>query len=109
MSLKQKIDRRDEVNFCDSIFGTSCQDELKEINKHEIIVKICEKLGPNPANFSIAEDIFENIKFEIARFVLHHEYGKENGIRSQLLYWLDSKINPDKQEKLANFINKYLK
>ncbi len=102
-------ERREEVNFKTSIFGTGWQEELREIDKHEIIVKICDILGPCPSNLQLAEEIFEGLKFEITRYVLHHLYAKENGIRSRLLLWLDSRTNPDNAEKLSNFIDRYLK
>jgi hypothetical protein len=99
----------DDVFLSNSIFGERYCTELREMDKHEIIVKICEILGPNPSNLHLAEDVFEDLKFEIARYVIHHEYCRCNSIRSQLLLWLDSKINPDNAQKLSNFIQKYLK
>ncbi len=101
----------DDVFLANSIFGEDCCHELKEIDKHEIIVKICEILGPNPSNLQLSEEIFDQAKFEIARFVIHHEYCKchNNSVRSQLLLWLDSKINPDKVHRLSSFMDKYLK
>lgn len=106
---RKDFERREDVNLTTSVFGESWQEELKKIDKHEIVVKICEKIGPSPENLSLAEEIFENLKFDITRYVMHHEYSKENGIRSRLLLWLDSKTNPDKTEKLTDFINKYMK
>ena len=101
-------ERRDEVYLYNSVFGECYCDELKEMDKHEILVKICEVMGSNPCNFGLAEQILENLKFDIARYVLHHEYCRYNGIRSKLLLWLDSKINPDNARKLSTFIDKYL-
>ncbi|OHD66469.1 MAG: hypothetical protein A2176_03745 [Spirochaetes bacterium RBG_13_51_14] len=115
MSGKEKrinrayIREGDEVYLSNSIFSERCCDELKEMDKHEIIVKISEILGPNPSNLRLAEEIFEEMKFEIARYVIHHEYCRNNSIRSQLLLWLDSKINPDNAEKLSCFIQRYLR
>jgi hypothetical protein len=103
------IGEGDEVYLAKSIFSERYCQELKEIDKHEIIVKICEVLGPDPLNLHFAEEILDELKFEIARYVIHHEYCRCNGIRSQLLLWLDSKINPAKAEKLSSFIEKYLK
>jgi hypothetical protein len=99
----------DDVFLANSLFGEKCCAEFREIDKHEIIVKICEILGPNPSNLHLAEDIFDKLKFEISRYVIHHEYCRCNGVRSELLLWFDSKINPDNAKKLSNFIKKYLK
>ncbi|MBN2159756.1 MAG: hypothetical protein JW807_10195 [Spirochaetes bacterium] len=103
------IGEGEDVYLANSIFGEGCCQELKEIDKHEIIVKICEILGPNPSNLHLAEEIFEEMKLEIARYVIHHEYCRCNSIRSQLLLWLDSQVNPDNAEKLSTFMEKYLK
>ncbi|MBN1496203.1 MAG: hypothetical protein JXA07_05500 [Spirochaetes bacterium] len=103
------IGENDDVNLANSIFGERCCDELKEIDKHEIIVNICEILGPNPSNLHLAEEIMDRMRFDMARYVIHHEYCRCNSVRSQLLLWLDSKINPAHAKKLSSFMNKYLK
>ncbi len=103
------VDAYDQIDLSNSILDERCCEELMEMDKHEIIVKICERLGTNPANMGIAETIFEDLKFDMARFVIHHEYCKKNSVASQLLLWLDSRTNPAKAQKLSNFINKYLK
>lgn len=102
------VERREEVHLWNSVFK-EWQSELSEMDKHEILVKICDVLGPCPSNFQIAEKIFEELKFDIAKHVIHHEYCKDNPIRSKLLLWLDGKINPDKATTLENFCSKYLK
>jgi len=102
------VERREEVHLWNSVFN-GMQTELSEMDKHEILVKICGVLGPCPSNFQIAEEIFEQLKFDIAKHVIHHEYCKENPVRSKLLLWLDSKINPANATKLENFCSKYLK
>ncbi len=105
---RKNFERREEVNLKSSIFGEILRDELAQIDKHEIVVKICEILGSCPSNFHLAERIFEECKYEIAKYVIHHIYSKEDGIRSRLLLWLDSRTNPDKAEMLSDFMSKYL-
>jgi len=103
------IAESDEVFLNNSIFSDLCRQEFLESDKHEIIVKICEILGPDPSNLCVAEKIFDTMRFDITRFVIHHEYCQCNGVRSQLLLWLDSKINPNNALKLSRFLRKYLK
>ncbi len=103
------VERREEINLCNPFYGDGVSNELKEIDKHEILVKICSILGASPENFSVAENIFNDIRFEIARYVLHHEYCRSNTIRSKLLLWLDSKISPDNAAILEKFCEQYLK
>ncbi len=102
-------DAGDEIFLADSIFGERYCQELREIDKHEIIVRICEILGPNPSNLHLAEDILEKLKFDITRYVIHHEYCRAKSVRSQLLLWLDCKSNPANAKKLSSFMKKYLK
>jgi hypothetical protein len=103
------IGESDDVILSNSIFGERCCEELKQIDKHEIIVRMADILGPDPANLHLAEDLLEKMKFDVTRYVIHHDYCKCNSIRSQLLLWLDSKINPAKAKKLSSFMEKYLK
>lgn len=99
----------DNVSLCTGIFAESCRAELKEINKHEIVIKICEVLGPYAQNLNLAEQIFEKIKYDIANYVVHHEYNSLNGVSTDLVLWLDSRVNPQNVRKLNRFIKKYLK
>jgi len=108
-TMKQYRERREEIYLSNPIFSEVCRNELKEIDKHEIVVKICEQLGGCPTNLCIAESIFENIKFDMTRYVLHHEYSRGNGIQPHLLLWLDSITSPDKARRFKKFIHKYLK
>jgi hypothetical protein len=99
----------ENIFLCNPIFNEKCRKEIKEINKHEIIIKICELMGPCPDNLCKAEAIFEKLKYEMANFVVHHEYKSPHGISTELVLWLDTKTNPGKLRKLDNFIKKYLK
>ena len=102
-------ERREESYLCKCLLGETIRDELRALDKHEIIVKIAESIGPSPANLCIAERIFEMARFDMARYVLHHEYSSESGIRTKLLLWLDSKINPQEAAKVTDFFDKYIK
>lgn len=98
-------------NIClnKSIFGEICRCELRETDMHEIIVSMAEMMGPNPSNLCLAEEIFEKLKFDIANYVIHHEYCSPRGISEELLLWLDGKTNPGHVKRLSDFIDKYLK
>jgi hypothetical protein len=99
----------DEIVFNRWFFSEECSSELMEMEKHEIIAKISDILGSDPANLALAELIFESVKYDVTRHVIHHEYSRGNSVRSQLLFWIDSKINPGKIKKLSTFIDKYLR
>ena len=101
-------ERREEIHLYKCIFGEDCRKEFAEIDKHEVIAKICDCLGTAPENFNSAESIFENLRYEIAKYVIHHEFSMQNGIRPDLLLWLDTKTNPANEKKLKNFIRKYV-
>ncbi|MGV7928593.1 MAG: hypothetical protein AB2L13_06755 [Spirochaetota bacterium] len=99
----------DNVSLCKGIFTESCRTELREINKHEIVIKICEVMGPYAENLNLAEEIFEKVKYDMANYIVHHEYNSLNGVSTDLLLWLDTRVNPQNARKLNRFIKKYLK
>jgi hypothetical protein len=101
----------DEISLCNKLYSKCCNDELREMDKHEIIVKICETLGSSPECLAKAETIFNLIKYDITRYVLHHEYCPEtrNEVKPKFLLWLDGKAEPKKAEEFSKFMDKYLK
>jgi hypothetical protein len=101
----------DEITLCNELFSKCCHDELREIDKHEIIVKICQIIGSTPENLCKAEEVFNTIKYDITKYTLHHEYCSEtkNQVKPKFLLWLDSKAEPKKARELSNFLDKYLK
>jgi len=103
------FERREDVILDKSILGESWHKELEAIDKHEILAKICGFLGDSPMNFATAEKIFDNLRYELARYVIHYEYSKENSVRNRLLVWLDSKAYPDNVKKINEFGELYLK
>jgi hypothetical protein len=104
-----QADITENILLRNSILDDDCRRELREINKHELIIKICEILGSSPSDLCKAEEIFEKIKFDIANYVIHHEYESPNGVSTDLLLWLDTKTNPGHFKKLSDFINRFFK
>lgn len=90
------------------LWGRDYRDELEEIDKHEIIVKIAEIIGNCPSNLRKAEEILETIKYAVANYVVNHEYNSLKGVDADFLLWLDSKANPHHAQKLSEFFSKYL-
>jgi len=101
----------DEISLCNELYSKCCNDELREMDKHEIIVKICEMIGSSPECLAKAETIFNAIKYDITKYVLHHEYCPEtrNEVKPKFLLWLDGKTEPKKAAEFAKFMDKYLK
>jgi len=101
----------DEITLCNELFSKCCHNELREIDKHEIIVKICQIIGSTPENLCKAEDVFNDIKYDITKYVMHHEYCSEtrDQVKPKFLLWLDSKAEPTKARELSKFLDKYLK
>jgi hypothetical protein len=104
-----RLDRDENVLLSECIFGDSYKKELMEMNKHDIIAKIAEMLGPSPCELGKAEIIFNQVKYNIANYIIHHEYNSPKGVSTDLLAWLDSQTNPDKSKRLNKFIAKFLK
>ena len=101
----------DEISLCNELYSKCCHEELREIDKHEIIIKICDAIGSTPENLCKAEEIFNDIKYDITKYVLHHEYCFEtkNQVKPKFLLWLDTKAEPVKARELSKFLDKYLK
>ena len=100
-------DSREIIFLGNSILGNSHREELREINKHNIIVEIAEILGTCPTNIKKSEEIFEKIRYSMAKYILHHEYGAGKGLCPDLLLWLDSKESPSSVNELKDFIAKF--
>lgn len=99
----------DNVVLCESPVYEPCGGELKEMQKHELICKISQLMGPSPSNIGMAEKIFESIKFDLAKYIIHHEYNSPRGISSDLLLWLDSQVDPGKAKSVREFFCKYVR
>ncbi len=100
-------DEKKEVNLCDCVFGDECKDEFRETDRHNVIANICEHLGNCPSNFQLAEEIFHSMKYEMAKYVIHHEFSENSALDSNLLLWLDEKTSTDKKDKLLDFMKEF--
>ncbi len=88
------------------------RDQVKESDKHDIIVQITEMIDGNPLSMSTAERIFESIRYDIAKYILTHEYmnDMQNCCSDQnYIMWIEEKSSPDGLRQLSGIINKYLK
>lgn len=97
------------LNQSQSLFTDEYIEELHQVEKHEIVVKICEAIGSCPSNLSIAESIFNSLKYEITNYVLHHEYGISNDVDPDFQLWIESRSNPMSAEMLTEFFSRYIK
>lgn len=97
-------EQKSKVNLFDCVLGNECKDEFCEIDRHNIIANICDNLGSCPSNFQLAEEIFTSLKYDIAKYVLHHEYGKNVSLNSDLLLWLDEKTSIGKKDEFLQFM-----
>jgi hypothetical protein len=88
-----------------------CRDEIMECDEHEIVAKISTFLGEEPCEFCKAEKIFNEMKYEIARYIIAHEYCCDAASKKSedLLLWLDEKTSPLGVRQLVETIEKYLK
>jgi hypothetical protein len=86
-----------------------CKDEIMECDEHEIVCRLCTFLGANPCDLKKAEDIFNAMKYEIARYIITHEYASHTAVNEDLILWLDEKTSPDVVKCLVETVEKYLK
>jgi len=83
--------------------------EIADMEKHEIIACIASCLGDSPVYFAKAEQIFNEIKYSVADYVLKHEFNVESGLSVQVAMWLEKRKEPELYKPLEYVINKYLK
>ncbi|MFH0976656.1 MAG: hypothetical protein V1874_12810 [Spirochaetota bacterium] len=105
----KQFNSEENIYLRNCIFGENYRKELKEINEHEIIVRLAEMLGSSPCELGKAEEIFNRIKYAVANYIIHHEYNSPKGVSADLLAWLDSHTNPDKSKRLNKFFSKFVK
>ena len=88
-----------------------CKEEIMECDEHEIVAKICSILGEKPCDMCKAEEIFNEMKYEITRYIIAHEFCHCEHVsgREDLLIWLDEKTSPAGVRQLVEVIEKYLK
>jgi hypothetical protein len=86
-----------------------CKEEIKQSNEHEIVAQISSLLGEQPCTLCKAEEIFNAMKYEIARYIISHEYASCSKVNEDLLLWLDEKTSPAGVKRLVEIIEKYLK
>lgn len=87
----------------------SCRKELRECDKHEIIAQMSQIMGGAPGSLCKAEKIFETLKYDIAKYIVDHEYSVSCCVEDRLIFWLDEKSAPESAKKLSTIIEKYLK
>lgn len=100
--------RLGKVSNGSAVAGEFFHQEIMECDKHEIIVKISSFIGESPTDLCVAEMIFEHIKYDIARYIISHEF-KSSCADAGLVCWLEEKTSPEGIELLTTFINNYLK
>lgn len=103
------LESMNRVVLNNSLPGENYAEEIKEIDKHEIIAKIAEIIGDCPSNLQKAEGFFEYVKYSIANYIVHHEYCSSQGVDADFLLWLDSKANPHFALQVNEFYSKYIK
>ncbi len=83
--------------------------EIAEMDKHELLCCIASSFGNDPAFFNLAEDIFDQLKYRITEYVLKHEYNRENNLSVDLTLWLEEQKSPKAAHPLHSLIHNYLK
>lgn len=86
-----------------------CKDDIRDSNEHEIVSHISAILGEQPCTLCKAEEIFNALKYDIARYIIAHECPENGSKKEDLLLWLDEKTSPEGVKKLVETIERYLK
>ncbi len=102
-------ERRESLNLYNKLIDNSGQEKLQEMERAKILSGISSLLGDREDSQEMAEQIFRKFRHHITKYVIHHEYGKENSVQTRTLVWLDSKTNPESVEKIHAFGEMFLK
>jgi hypothetical protein len=86
-----------------------CREEIRQCDEHEIVIQISEMIGAQPCTLCKAEEIFHSMKYEIARYIVTHEFACRCDVDEELILWLDEKTSPAGIKQLVETIEKYLK
>ena len=86
-----------------------CKEEIRKSDEHEIVIRISQIIGAAPCNICKAEEIFNLMKYEIARYIISHEFCLCTEKQENLILWLDEKTSPTGVKQLVETIEKYLK
>lgn len=93
--------------FEDKILPRDAKGDVEEVEKHEILVRIADFLEAGPHGFAIAEDIFDEVKYQIARYVILFEFNKTLPLSTQLALWLDMKLQPKQRKRMERLIHHF--
>lgn len=93
--------------FEDKILPRDGKGDVEEVEKHEILVRIADFLEAGPHGFAIAEDIFDEVKYQIARYVILFEFNKTLPLSTQLALWLDMKLQPKQRKRMERLIHHF--
>lgn len=103
--VKQKC--RSCSGFEDKILPTQHKSEIAEMEKHEILVRLADAFGQGPEGFSAAEEVFDELKYRIARFVIFYEFNESIPLSTQLALWLDMQLMPKQKKRIERLIQHY--
>jgi len=116
LQKKKVLKKNTKCDFCtgyeEKIEGDQNSEICKEIadmKKHELIACIASYLGKDPEYLSVAEELFEILKYPVTEYVLKHEFNKNNNLSLHLALWLEEQSTPDAVEPLNNIVDTYLK
>lgn len=101
--------RNREKGMTSILSSDCCKEEIRMCDEHEIVAHISALLGEQPCTICKAEEIFNAVKYDIARFIVEHEFQCCSRDHDDLLLWLDEKTSPAGVKKLVEVIEKYLR
>jgi len=84
------------------------KEEVALMHKHEIIRQLSTLFGADAKSLVQAEEIFEKFRYQMAEYVVKHEFNCENRLSVQMVLWLEEKCEPTAINPLHNIISQYL-
>ncbi|MFW6365810.1 MAG: hypothetical protein ACOC2H_04970 [Spirochaetota bacterium] len=101
MPLTEKINQKD--------LKKACKDDVYECDKHDLIAQIATMIDcRNPGSLCKAEEIFDQMKYSIAHFIMKHEFGPAYYSNEDMYFKMEEKAQPAAVDQLNSVIDKYL-
>ena len=93
-ALNSEIANKEKINLLLKISEYLLKDSSNE-NKHNEVHEKESSLDSPCDALRVAAELFEGFKYQIADYVLRHEFNQENDLSVHMTMWLDKQKQPD--------------
>jgi hypothetical protein len=100
MPITEKIHEKDLQGVC--------RDDIRESEKHDIILSISQLISDCPSSIAKAEQIFDSVKYCVAQHIVKYELESVYYSNPDMQYMLEEKSSPESTDRLHSVIDQFL-